>query len=90
MTSCNTSGPDQPMWAGAFSSPSLVNPVITAGNLSDAPTISYPAASFLMKSLAAHHPKLEWLSLFPEYEIGNHADEAEDNLLAFLSGNIFY
>ncbi|KAG8726519.1 hypothetical protein FRC12_023326, partial [Ceratobasidium sp. 428] len=89
-TVSDTNGPNQPMWIGTFSSPSLVNLLITDGNLWDTPTVSYPAASFMMKSLAAHQPKLERLELFPFSEVGNYVDEGESNLLAFLSGDPFY
>ncbi|KAG8692877.1 hypothetical protein FRC12_005158 [Ceratobasidium sp. 428] len=81
---------DQSMWVGTFSSPSLVNLLVTDGNLWDTPTVSYPAASFMMKSLAAHRPKLERLELFPLVIIGDHIDNGESDLLAFLSGDPFY
>ncbi|KAG8711772.1 hypothetical protein FRC09_020411 [Ceratobasidium sp. 395] len=90
MTTCNSSGPCQPMWVGTFSSPSLVNLEITADNLSNAPTISYHAASFIMKSLTAHCPKIKRLGLFPYSIDGDHAEDAESSLLAFLSGDKFY
>ncbi|KAG8719233.1 hypothetical protein FRC09_011446 [Ceratobasidium sp. 395] len=89
-TTSDTDGPNQPMWIGTFSSPSLVNLLITDGNLWGGPIVSYPAASFAMKSLAAHRPKLERLELLPCSEVGDYVDEAESNLLAFLSGDPFY
>ncbi|KAG8699616.1 hypothetical protein FRC09_006506 [Ceratobasidium sp. 395] len=79
---------DQLMWVGTFSSPSLVNLSITDGNLWDAPTISYRAASSIMKSLAAHHPKLERLELFPSSELDDYV--GEDDSYAFPSGDPFY
>ncbi|KAG8702524.1 hypothetical protein FRC08_003437 [Ceratobasidium sp. 394] len=91
-TSCGAHGPDQPMWIGAFASPSLVNLRVSFEYIdaSNHPTISYPAASMIMKSVVAHHPKLERLGVFPYYEKGMHGEEGESNLLAFLSGNNFY
>ncbi|KAG8717787.1 hypothetical protein FRC09_013659 [Ceratobasidium sp. 395] len=85
-----SSGPDQPMWIGAFSCPSLVNLTIATSNLSNVPTVSYPAASFIMKSLGARSPKIERLSLFPDAAKGDHPDDAESGLLAFLSGDKFF
>ncbi|KAG8739876.1 hypothetical protein FRC12_016174 [Ceratobasidium sp. 428] len=90
MTNCNSSGSCQPMWVGTFSSPSLVNLEITADNLSNAPTVSYQAASFIMKSLTVHCPKIESLGLFPSALDGNHVEDAESSLIAFLSGDRFY
>ncbi|KAG9124390.1 hypothetical protein FRC07_011804 [Ceratobasidium sp. 392] len=87
---CNSNGPDQPMWVGAFASPSLVNLEVTAADLAIAPSISYSATSFIMEYLTARCPKLERLGLFPCAEIGTDAEEGEGNLLAFLSGGLFY
>ncbi|KAG8719231.1 hypothetical protein FRC09_011444 [Ceratobasidium sp. 395] len=81
---------NQPMWVGAFSSPSLVNLLIADGDLWDASIVSYNAASFMTKSLAARHPKLERLELFPSPVADYHVDEGESTLLAFLSGDPFY
>ncbi|KAG8702910.1 hypothetical protein FRC09_004468 [Ceratobasidium sp. 395] len=85
-----STAPDQPMWIGTFSCPSLVNLSITASNLLDVPTVSYPAAAFIMRSLAARCPQLERLSLFPDVVKGHHLDDAESGLLAFLSGDKFF
>ncbi|KAG9080600.1 hypothetical protein FRC06_006374 [Ceratobasidium sp. 370] len=89
-TSCGTHGPDQPMWIGAFASASLINLLVTFVDPSNHPTISYPAASMIMKYIAAHRPKLQRLGLFPHYELGIRGEEGESSLLAFLSGNDFY
>ncbi|KAG8774697.1 hypothetical protein FRC12_001864 [Ceratobasidium sp. 428] len=79
------------MWVGTFSSPSLVNLLITDGNLWDALTVSYWAASSIMKSLAAAHPKLERLELFPSSELDDdYVDEGEDDSLVFPPGDPFY
>ncbi|KAG8682929.1 hypothetical protein FRC08_014641, partial [Ceratobasidium sp. 394] len=89
-TSSDSSGPVQSMWVRAFSSPSLVNLLITSSDLSHPPTISFPAASFIMKSLVAHCPKLEKLGLFPDSGNGDDQEDGESSLFAFLSGDPFY
>ncbi|KAG9074560.1 hypothetical protein FS749_013860 [Ceratobasidium sp. UAMH 11750] len=89
-TTCNSHGPDQPMWVGAFSTPSLVNLLIAPSDLSLAPTVSYPAASMILKSLIMHHPKIERLGLFPDSNLGRDGSDGGNNLLAFLSGRPFY
>ncbi|KAG8796178.1 hypothetical protein FRC12_003769 [Ceratobasidium sp. 428] len=78
------------MWIGAFASPSLVNLLITPSEPGRAPTISYEAASVLMKGILPQVPKLEKLGLFPDYEVGKYGDEGESNFLAMLSGDQFY
>ncbi|KAG8695631.1 hypothetical protein FRC09_009025 [Ceratobasidium sp. 395] len=61
-----------------------------ASGRSSPPTVSYHAASFIMRSLTSHCPKIEKLGLFPESSDGEHAEDGESSLLAFLSGDNFY
>ncbi|KAG8710297.1 hypothetical protein FRC08_017359 [Ceratobasidium sp. 394] len=89
-TTCNSHGPDQPMWVGTFSTPSLVNLLIAPSDLSLAPTVSYPVASMILKSLMVHNPKIERLGLFPDSKLGRDGSDGGNNLLAFLSGRPFY
>ncbi|KAG8737489.1 hypothetical protein FRC10_008110 [Ceratobasidium sp. 414] len=89
-TSCDRHGPDQPMWVGAFASPSLVNLLVVPGGGSDPATVSYSAAAFILDSLMTHRPKLQKLGLFPNLAIGDFGGEGESGLLAFLPGDPFY
>ncbi|KAG8702525.1 hypothetical protein FRC08_003438 [Ceratobasidium sp. 394] len=89
-TSCDLHGPDQPMWVGAFASPSLVNLLVIPGDPLNLPTISYSAASFILGSLMTHCPRLQKLGLFPSVVIGDFGGEGESGLLAFLSREPFY
>ncbi|KAG8706656.1 hypothetical protein FRC09_002296 [Ceratobasidium sp. 395] len=89
-TSCDRHGPDQPMWVGAFASPSLVNLLITPSEPGEAPTISYEAASVLMKNILPHVSQLQTIGLFPDYQVGRYGDEGESNFLAMLSEDHFY
>ncbi|KAG8719232.1 hypothetical protein FRC09_011445 [Ceratobasidium sp. 395] len=89
-TARGTNGLHQSMWVGTFSSPSLVNLLVTDGSLRNTPTVSYPAASFMMKSLVAHYPKIKKLELFPSHTTGNYPEDGESSLLAFLCGDPFY
>ncbi|KAG9091023.1 hypothetical protein FS749_000120 [Ceratobasidium sp. UAMH 11750] len=83
-------GPDQAMWIGAFASPSLINLLITPSRPRVAPTVSYAAASFILRSVMVHRPALRRLGLYPHMEIGNFGEEGESSFLAFLSGAPFY
>ncbi|KAG8702523.1 hypothetical protein FRC08_003436 [Ceratobasidium sp. 394] len=89
-TLCDSHGPDQLMWIETFASPALTNLLIVPSVPSEAPTISYAAASSIMKTLKPHLPRLQRLSLFPDYEVGGYADKGESNFLALLSGNPFH
>ncbi|KAG9080177.1 hypothetical protein FS749_008104 [Ceratobasidium sp. UAMH 11750] len=83
-------GPDQAMWIGAFASPSLVNLLITPSNPFAVPTVSYAAASFVLKHVTAHCPALQRLGLFPSKEMGGFGEEGESSFLAFLFEEPFY
>ncbi|KAG9091024.1 hypothetical protein FS749_000121 [Ceratobasidium sp. UAMH 11750] len=89
-TSCDLHGPDQPLWVGAFASPSLVNLLVIPGGSPNPPAVSYSAASFILDSLVTHRPRLQKLGLFPSLAIGDFGGEGESGLLAFLSREPFY
>ncbi|KAG8740175.1 hypothetical protein FRC12_016082 [Ceratobasidium sp. 428] len=83
-------GPDQPAWVGAFSCPSLINLEVGTSDLRSVLTVSYPAASFIMRSLGARCPKIERLSLFPSIGKEDRIDDVESGLLPFPREDIFF
>ncbi|KAG8792088.1 hypothetical protein FRC12_007199 [Ceratobasidium sp. 428] len=89
-TSCDSHGPDQPMWVAAFASPSLVNLSIVPSEPGETPTISWAAASVLMKHVLPFASKLQKIGLFPDDDVGNHANNGESHFLAMLSEDPFY
>ncbi|KAG8740017.1 hypothetical protein FRC12_016134 [Ceratobasidium sp. 428] len=86
----STDGPNQPMWIGAFSCPSLVNIEIATSDLRSVPTVSYPTASYIMRYLGLRCPKIERLSLFPSVGKDDRSDHAEIGLRAFPRGDILF
>ncbi|KAG8760485.1 hypothetical protein FRC12_009567 [Ceratobasidium sp. 428] len=89
-TSCDSHGPDQPMWAAAFASPSLVNLSIIPSKPGETPTISWAAASVLMKHVLPFASKLQKIGLFPDDDVGSYIKDGESHFLAMLSEDPFY
>ncbi|KAG8760484.1 hypothetical protein FRC12_009566 [Ceratobasidium sp. 428] len=89
-TSCGSHGPDQLMWVEAFNSPSLINVLITPDKPGMAPTISYEAASAIMRTIEPQVSNLRNIGLFPDYRVGDHSHDGESTFLALLSGDPFY
>ncbi|KAG8737488.1 hypothetical protein FRC10_008109 [Ceratobasidium sp. 414] len=86
---CHTHGPDQAMWIQALASPSLLNLMITPTTFAG-PTVSYPMASFILKSAVDLCPNLRFLGLFPDANLGDIGQDAESHFLMLLSHEPFY
>ncbi|KAF8599982.1 hypothetical protein BDV93DRAFT_559804 [Ceratobasidium sp. AG-I] len=82
--------PDQLMWIMSFSSPSMTILSTPPTEASKPPTISYRAASAVLKSMTQCHSNIQELSLFPDSLLGCHRDDGENSLLFFVSGKAFY
>ncbi|KAG8737487.1 hypothetical protein FRC10_008108 [Ceratobasidium sp. 414] len=89
-SSLNAHGPDQAMWIQALGSPSLLDLIVTPTTLDPGPTVSYPMASFILKSAVDLCPNLRRLGLFPDVDLGNTGQDSESYFLMLLSHEPFY
>ncbi|KAG8677962.1 hypothetical protein FRC08_018181 [Ceratobasidium sp. 394] len=78
------------MWIQALGSSSLLDLMITPTAFDAGPTVSYPMASFILKSVVELCPNLQRLGLFPDANLGDIGQDGESHFLMLLSHEPFY